>query len=70
MDEGLAQSQTIDRAARRRTRRTLLPQPLAELLIAAHRDGMNQLAVESEKVGLAGLTEAHRLFQHRVEHRG
>ncbi len=34
------------------------------------RHGAEELAIKAEETSERGLAQAHRLFQHRVEHRG
>jgi hypothetical protein len=45
------------------------PEPSDEARLAAHRDRMNTLAVKRIKMPVSRITQAHRLVEHRVEHR-
>jgi hypothetical protein len=47
----------------------VLPQPLDKVGIPAHRNGMQELAVEFPHVAMRSLTEANGVFKDRTEHR-
>src|SRR5207237_5953954 len=70
VNKWLSTTQAIDRTARRRSRRTLPPQPFAKKRLATHRDRMNPFAVEGEKVRVAGAAQMHRFVEHCIEHGG
>ena len=67
MDKALAPHEPVDRAARCGPNRTPLLQDIDHACVAAHRDGMDQFAVEPEEMSARRVAQPHRLVEHRVE---